>query len=293
VDCGAVGSMNIGLVAKPSAPQVIEVVERVLRAAAGHSFLCEGDIASSLPELPAAVCRVDAATFAREVDLVVVLGGDGTLIHAAGLIRDRVVPILGVNLGRLGFLTETAADELEQRLPMALGGEMRISDRMRLDIVVERGAEPIFSRRVLNDVVLSSTALSRLGEVRICKNGELVSHVRGDGVIIATPTGSTAYALAAGGSILSPELEAVAITPVCPHQLTQRQLVLRSHGELQLSLESADPVFLTCDGQSGQKFLRGDRLRVRRAEVGTRLLLPPDRKYFSLLRSKLHWGGEA
>lgn len=280
----------IGVVLRPGAPQALSGLHEVIRVAAPAQILLLEDGARGVGRAPAGVTLADGATFAARAELVVVLGGDGTLIHAAAQLRDRLTPILGVNLGRVGFLTEISCDEIPALLPQALAGELPHVDRMRLDAVVERAGQSVLSGRVLNDVVLNPQALARIAQYRVRLGGELVTTMRGDGIIVATPTGSTAYSMAAGGSILAPALQAIALTPICPHELSQRPLVVTPDAEIEITLDSDKPVFATLDGQQGIEFVHGDRLVVRRATVGTRLLVVPGRSHFERLRTRLGWG---
>jgi NAD+ kinase len=283
-------SQVVGVVLRPGASQAVSGLFEVRRVAKGAELLVLNDIPLILGELPAGVALGDSETFARCVDLVVVLGGDGTLIHAASQFLDRLVPILGVNLGRVGFLTEISCDQIEEVLPQALDGELPHVDRMRLDVVVERTGKSSLTGRVLNDAVLNPQALARVAQYRVTLAGELVTTMRGDGVIVSTPTGSTAYSMAAGGPILEPSLHAIAITPICPHELSQRPLVVSPDAEVEITLDSDKPVFVTLDGQKGSEFCQGDRLRARRAPVGTRLLVLPQKSHFERLRTRLRWG---
>lgn len=279
----------IGVVLKPGAPEALEDLKTLMRELPNSTLLAEREGHHSLHGLSESVQAVDAARFA-ECDLVVVLGGDGTLIHAATLLREAVVPILGINLGHIGFLTEVTREEMAQAIHMALAGDLPHSDRMRLDVEVRRGDEVLLARRILNDVTAGPPTLARVSSYHVYLNGELINAIRGDGVIVSTPTGSTAYALAAGGSVLTPDLEAVAITPICAHQLTQRPLVIRPRGEIAIRLASEREVFATCDGQTGHPFRKGDEMLVRQAPVPTRILQVPWRPYFQTLRTKLRWG---
>ncbi len=280
----------IGVVLKRGASEAVELFASARRGAPGSHFMVEAEGRNALSEPMPDVEAVDAAAFAARADLVLVFGGDGTLIHAASLITDRLVPIVGVNLGDIGFLTDVSRDELARVLPAALAGELPYVDRMRLDVELVRGSATLLRGRVLNDAVVSLAALARIAKYRIELLGELVTKLRADGVIVATPTGSTAYSMAAGGPILAPSVEAVVVTPICSHALTQRPLVLAPTGEITVTLESASEAFLSLDGQVGQPFLTGDVMRVRHAPVGTRLVSVPWRSYFETLRAKLRWG---
>lgn len=283
----------IGVVLKNGVPEAAETLERVAALYPSCRFLLElpGRAARfAFRDAPPDAETLSVDAFEQSIDLLLVLGGDGTLIHAASLLQERVVPILGVNMGHVGFLTEVPRDEILDVFPRALHEELPFSDRMRLDVEVRRGKNLLLKRRILNDAVVSLKALARIATYRVERDGELVTTIRGDGVIFSTPTGSTAYAMAAGGSVISPYLEAIAITPVCPHQLTQRQLVVRPHREFTCTLESESAVFATLDGQIGHELIQGDRLVVRRAPVPTRILTIPTRTYYQTLRTKLRWG---
>lgn len=228
---------------------------------------------------------------AEQAELMLVLGGDGTLIHAARLLRGRAVPILGVNLGSLGFLTEIPRTELFPRLEEALRGKARLHTRMKLACRLHRGGGVIVEDEVLNDVVINRGALARIADHEVSLDGQFVTTFKSDGVIVATPTGSTAYALAAGGPILHPALEGAVIAPICPHALTQRPFVVRADQVVSIVIRSevAD-IYLTLDGQTGQSLQGGDRLEVWRSESRTVLVGNPHLDYFAILRQKLHWG---
>jgi NAD+ kinase len=227
----------------------------------------------------------------RRAELILVLGGDGTLIHAARMVRGRPVPILGVNLGSLGFLTEVPRSELFVRLPEALTGRARLHTRMKLACRLHRGGKVIVEDEVLNDVVINKGALARIADHEVSLDGQYMTTFKSDGVILATPTGSTAYALAAGGPILHPALECAVVAPICPHALTQRPFVVPGDRVVNVVLRSpvAD-VYLTLDGQTGHALQQGDRLDVWRSPNRTVLVSNPNIDYFGILRQKLHWG---
>ena len=283
---------TIGLVLRPGIGEIHELVSNIHQRWPSLRFCIENQGHHAIKAPPDWITPVDAAAFADESELVLVLGGDGTFIHAASLLKDCVVPILGVNMGHIGFLTEVGRDELIQVLPLALEGGLPHTDRMRLDAELQCANQPSLLCRILNDAVVSLEKFARIATFRVALRDDLITNVRGDGVIVSTPTGSTAYALAAGGSVVSPHLEAIVITPVCPHQLTQRPLIVRPHAEVIITLESDSRVFATFDGQSGREFRQGDTLIVRKAPVPTRVLNVPWRNYFQTLRTKLRWGDE-
>jgi NAD+ kinase len=227
----------------------------------------------------------------RRAELVLVLGGDGTLIQAARMIRGRAVPILGVNLGSLGFLTEVPRSDIFARLTETLAGRARLHTRMKLACRLHRGGKVVLEDEVLNDVVINKGALARIADHEVSLDGQFMTTFKSDGVIIATPTGSTAYALAAGGPILHPALECAVVAPICPHALTQRPFVVPGDQVVNVALRSevAD-VYLTLDGQAGHTMQQGDRLEVWRSPNRTVLVSNPNIDYFGILRQKLHWG---
>lgn len=284
---------RVGVVVKRNVKEALEALRRVHKAARGTPILVEDNGALAQGDVPEGVRVVGRSEFAKVSDLMVVIGGDGTLIHAASLVRDRIVPIVGINLGTVGFLTAVAIDEIERAIPLALEGALPHLDRMRLDVkVTTMMGELVTEKRVLNDVTLTPTVMARLAEYRIVQDGQLVTSLRGDGIIVSTPTGSTAYSMAAGGSIIWPGLNAIAVTPICPHSLTQRPLILDAAGDLDIRLVGKNEVVTTLDGQSSCPFKTGDILSVTVAPVPTRLLSLPGGSFFQTLRTKLHWGSD-
>jgi NAD+ kinase len=235
---------------------------------------------------------VDEAEVGRTADLVVVLGGDGTLIHAAALLGGRPVPILGVNMGSLGFMTEVPQGELYATLELVLAGKAKVSERMKLRVHLHRGgrSERALDAEVLNDVVISKSALSRMAELDTRCSGESITTYKADGVIVATPTGSTAYALAANGPIMYPTMRGVIIAPICPHTLTQRPLVVPDDENIEIILVNDTEVYLTLDGQKGMPLERGDRVQVKQSYNRVLLVRNPKMNFFGILRAKLRWG---
>jgi len=224
-------------------------------------------------------------------DLYVVIGGDGTLLMVARSIAARPRPILGVNLGGLGFLTETGPDEMDERLEEILAGRWNIDRRIGLEVTVRRGARTIMRQMTLNDAVINKGALARIIEIGLAIDREQVTHYKSDGLIISTPTGSTAYSLSAGGPIVHPNLKAFLITPICPHTLSMRPLVVPDDSVAELTLRSGDSeVYLTLDGQVGHPLRSKDRVRVRRSRQPILMIRSPRASYFEVLRHKLHWG---
>jgi NAD+ kinase len=237
------------------------------------------------------VCPWPDSEISTPLDLVVVLGGDGTLLSAIRRIGESEVPILGVNLGGLGFLTEITRDELFPVLENVLNGEFRTHDRVALRGSVIRGKKPVAAFRVLNDAVITKGALARIIDLKTTINGEYVATFRADGLILSTPTGSTAYTLSAGGPIVYPSLKTVIITPICPHTLTNRPIIVPDNVVLRITLESeSEEVFLTLDGQVGFPMEQGDTVEVKKAPGRVLLIESPYKGYFEVLRTKLGWG---
>lgn len=225
-------------------------------------------------------------------DLVIVLGGDGTLLAVARDAGSRRVPVLGVNLGTLGFLAAVGVNELEAALDLLLDGRVAVSERMRLAVRLERdGRDTDVHYLALNDAVITKGALARIIDLDLHANGHEVTTYHGDGLIVSTPTGSTAYSLSAGGPILEPELRAFVLTPICPHTLTQRPLVLPETARLAIRVRSLrGEVKLTVDGQEGIDLAPGDVVHVTRSEHPVQLVVSPFRNRFEVLRTKLRWG---
>jgi NAD+ kinase len=230
-----------------------------------------------------------------EADLIVVLGGDGTLLAMAARIAKagRDIPILGVNFGSLGFLTEIRIDELMPSLESTLSGSAAFEERAMLEADVYRNEARVDSRVVLNDVVFTKGALSRMIELSVSVSGGFVTRVKADGLIVASATGSTAYNLAAGGPIVHPGVDALVLTPIAPHTLTNRPVVIPGHADVEVrphTGDGADDVFVTYDGQSGYTLHEGEFVRVRKSERVLRLVKASTRGYFEVLREKLKWG---
>ena len=231
---------------------------------------------------------VDREDLPSQVDLVIVLGGDGTLLSVTrGAINGT--PILGINMGTLGFLTEHPPESLFPMLHAAIEGRTRTVRRERLLVTVETPGRDLSTHCVLNDAVINKSALARMLDLSVHVNGALVSRFRADGLIIATPTGSTAYNLSAGGPILYPNLEVIVVTPICPHTLTNRPLVLSLDSKVEMRLEKdSEEVWLTLDGQKGFPLSTEDAIRIERCLDPVFLIT--DRSYFQILHRKLKWG---
>jgi len=224
---------------------------------------------------------------------VIVLGGDGTLLSVADCIGSAGVdvPILGVNFGGLGFLTEATLPELYPSLESALSGRARVEERMMLNATTTRAGATLPEHHALNDVVITKAARARMTDLCVSLGDEFVTRVKADGLIVATPTGSTAYNLAAGGPILQPVLDAIVLTPIAPHMLTNRPIVIPAASlvRVQPMMNERDEIYVTFDGQAGYQLEAGDEVRIRRADRRVRLIRPSTRSYFEVLRQKLKW----
>ncbi len=234
---------------------------------------------------------VETDIFQSEADLIVVLGGDGTMISTARLTGDREVLVLGINYGSLGYLTEFRIEEMFDALEKILAGEYEVDSRVMLDIEHRRGGEVLGTGRVLNDVVINKAALARIIEVEVYLNNLFVNSYRADGLIVSTPTGSTAYSLSAGGPILYPSMNALVLTPICPFTLTNRPIVVPDAAEINLRLlNENEGVVITLDGQIGYQMKTDDTVSIRKSRTDFNLVQPPNRNYFDVLRNKLKWG---
>jgi NAD+ kinase len=283
---------KIAIFAKVHDPRCLGVAEELTGwlAERGHSVCVEEHLSQQLKR-PSSAESAESSEIARDADLVVVLGGDGTLIAAARLVGERDVPILAVNLGSLGFLTEITLDELYPSVERCLAGDFEVTERMMLLASVERGGELVELHRVLNDVVINKGALARIVDMETSVNGQYLTTFKADGLIVSTPTGSTGYSLSANGPIIHPALDSISITPICPHTLTNRPLVMASDVRISIKLNSMDEaVYLTLDGQVGVKLVRDDVVQIAKAGHVTRLIQSRTKDYFEVLRTKLKWG---
>lgn len=283
---------KIAIFAKVHDPRCLDVAEELTEwlASRGVTAVVEDHLSQRLRR-PSVATSGKSSEIARDADLVVVLGGDGTLIAAARLVGDHALPILGVNLGSLGFLTEITLDELYPSVERCLLGDYEVSERMMLLASIEREGEVVELHRVLNDVVINKGALARIVDMEASVNGRYLTTFKADGLIVSTPTGSTGYSLSANGPIIHPALECISITPICPHTLTNRPLVMAGDASISIAIDSQDEaVFLTLDGQVGVKLIRGDLVQIRKAPHATRLVQSRSKDYFEVLRTKLKWG---
>lgn len=281
---------RVGVVAKPDAGEARDVVRRLVSwvQSRGLSAVLDKETASLVPEL--AVTAAGRAELPAQVDFLVVLGGDGTLLSVARAVGDLGLPILGVNLGGLGFLTAMTVDEMIPALEAFLAGRLVIEERMLLAARVRREGRPARELFALNDVVIMKSAMSRIIDLSVAVDGQAATAYRADGLIISTPTGSTAYSLSAGGPILFPTMEAVVLTPICSHTLTNRPIVLPADRPIEVTLLTDQEVMLTLDGQVGVGLLERDTVEITRAAARVRLVRLPQKHFFEVLRTKLKWG---
>jgi NAD+ kinase len=229
---------------------------------------------------------------ARKSQLLVVLGGDGTMLRAARYIARHNVPILGINMGSFGYLTEVNLNEMHSTLELILRGKFEVEKRMMLSVAIKHGKTNTHVGHVLNDVVINRGNLSRMIELETAVDGEYLTTYKGDGLIISTPTGSTAYSLSAGGPIVFPGKDLIIINPICPHTLTNRPIIFPEDANLGIILWSKERgATLTLDGQESYSLSSGDAVTIKKSEFVTKLVLSPHRSYWEILRSKLGWGG--
>lgn len=281
---------TIGIISRPRRSNLVVVVPPLLKwlEARGVQALIDEETANCLPDGSKGLPRQRVADASQ---LLLVLGGDGTMLAAARLAAPRGIPILPVNMGSLGFLTSFTLEELHPALDDALEGRFSLSERVMISAELERAGKVIDTQRVLNDVVINKGALARMIELELHIDGAFVCRYRSDGLIIASPTGSTAYSLSAGGPIVHPAVESFVITPICPHTLSDRPLVIRDSSSIVMKLSgNTESVFLTLDGQRGIPLQPTDIVRVSRAKEPLMLIYPPKKSYFEILRSKLKWG---
>jgi len=228
---------------------------------------------------------------AEKADVLLVLGGDGTILSAARLAAERSIPILGVNMGGLGFLTEVRLDHLYPSLERVFANDFVLDERLMLATHIHRHGETVARGIVLNDVVISKGTLARMIDLQVAIGDQFVTNLRGDGLIIGTPTGSTAYSLSAGGPIMNPGVQALMVTPICPHTLTHRPLIVPGNVVIEVTLTSQDEGSMaTLDGQVGVTIVQGDKTVIHASDYRTRLIRFPESHYYEVLRGKLKWG---
>lgn len=279
---------KIGIICKPARTEPLEILKDLMPwlLQKGCDVYVDMDSASKL----------DFEGYSRTeisflVDVMIVLGGDGTMLGVSRLVADKGIPILGINLGSMGFLTEICKNDIHDAIDKMLTDNCVVEERLMLTAKVRRKGEEIADYTVLNDVVINKGALARIMDLETYINGMYVTTFKADGLIISTPTGSTAYSLSAGGPILYPTLDSIVLTPICSHTLTNRPIVLPDNFTIEVILKSiSEDVFLTLDGQVGFSLKVNDIIEINKSEFKTKLLIPQERDYFEVLRKKLKWG---
>jgi len=281
---------NIGIISRPRRSNLSEVVPPLLSwlKDRGIHVAYDQETAGSLAEPSEGRSREQVAAAS---DLLLVLGGDGTLLAAARVAAPRGIPILPINMGSLGFLTSFMLEELYPALEDILASRLTISERVMLRAELQRGDKILDKQTVLNEVVINKGALARMIELELSIDQDFVCRYRADGLIVASPTGSTAYSLSAGGPIVHPSVESFIITPICPHTLSDRPVVVGDNSIIEVKLSAGtESVFLTLDGQKGIPLQATDRVRISRAQQLLKLIQTPNKSYFEILRNKLKWG---
>jgi NAD+ kinase len=277
--------MNIGIICKNKSEDILPDLIGWLKGKGSEVYM-EEDFAENLPVKGCAPHEM--ASF---VEMVVVLGGDGTMLRAARLMAEKDVSLVGVNLGGLGFITEVSKEDLYDTLEKVLKGDYRKEKRIMLHAQVIRGGKKTADFTALNDIVISKGTLARLIDLQTIVDDTHVNLFKADGIIVATPTGSTAYSLSAGGPILHPSLRGIIITPICPHTLTNRPIVLSDEVKIEIALRSeSEGVYLTYDGQEGFSIEKDDVVSIEKSFFATKLVVPKKSNHFKVLREKLKWG---
>jgi len=279
---------NVGLIVKRESRQALAIARELGAwiSSRGLVAMAEGDVAREIAAQPLAI-----EDLVRRAELIVVLGGDGTLLAIARLIGERETPILGINLGGLGFLTVITRDELYPTLERVLAGDFQTERRVQIAAEMVRADEVIASFLALNDAVLNKGAIARILDFEVYVDGKFVANYKSDGLIVSTPTGSTAYSLAAGGPVVAPSVQAFIITPICGHTLTHRPIVLSDSVKIEVVVKSQrESSYLTVDGQVGIAARSEDIVRMKKASSWVELVQPAQTNYFEILRKKLKWG---
>ena len=289
---GGEKAKKIGVFCKPKAPSATDILGRLipwLRKQNYHIFLDTGT-AAIINE----TSSYERREISQQADLLIVLGGDGTLLSVARAAHPHNIPILAVNLGSLGFLAEISIDELYPTLENILAGKFEIENRMLLNACIWRNGEKVEDHNVLNDVVINKGAVARVINLQVLVNGQYMTSYRADGLIIATPTGSTAYSLSAGGPIIHPSMHTLVLSPICPFTLTNRSILIPDQSIIQVKLAAEyDDVRVTLDGQEGYDMRAGDILEIKKTKTSLQLIRGPNKNYYQILRDKLHWGSQS
>lgn len=279
---------KIGIICKPGRPEPREILRDLLPWLKNRGHQVFVDEQTAAPLNIDGYSRDEIASWA---EVVFVLGGDGTMLGVSRLVAPRGIPILGINLGSMGFITECSREEVREAVERVLAGSCVVEERLMLNAAVRREGRTISSYTVLNDVVVNKGALARIIDMETFINGTYVTTFKADGLIISTPTGSTAYSLSAGGPIIYPTLDSFVLTPICSHTLTNRPIVLHHDVRIEVVIKApSEDVYLTMDGQVGFPLRTEDVIELSGAQCKTRLLVPAGRDYYKLLRTKLKWG---
>jgi NAD+ kinase len=281
---------KVGIISRPRRSNLAVVVPPLLHwlEARGIQILYDTETAGALHDSSKGLTREQVA---ENSELLLVLGGDGTLLAAARVAAPLGIPILPINMGSLGFLTSFKLEEMYPALEETLAGRLPSSERVMLDVELEREGQIIEQQTVANEAVVNKGALARMIDLELLIDSEFVCRYRVDGLIVATPTGSTAYSLSAGGPIVHPSVESWIITPICPHTLSDRPVVIRDSSVVDIHLSAGtESVFLTLDGQTGIPMQSADKVRMKRAPGRLKLIQPQKKSYFEILHSKLKWG---
>lgn len=286
---------RVGVVVKPNQPEALKTTRHLVEWLHEHGIKLIGtpelDRDRIEAETGCTIEIVEQEKLAACVDLIVVLGGDGTMIATSRMMGDYDVPVLGINYGTLGYLAEFRVEEMFAALESLLTGDYRIDTRVRLAVDLIREEEMLMHSRALNDVVINKSALARIIEIEARMDGHLISGFRADGLIISTPTGSTAYNLSAGGPVIYPSMNALVITPICPFTLSDRPIVVPDDALIELRLRTPkEEVVLTLDGQVGVPIHPEHRVLIRKSRTTFKIVQPKNRNYFEVLREKLRWG---
>lgn len=281
--------MRIGIIAKSNIEEPVEITKKLSKwlKKKGVEVYVEKELGGKIRH-PNSVDQIDIPEL---VDVILVFGGDGTFLGVARIACKHGTPILGINLGGLGFLTEVTVDELYPMMERIISGDYEVEERQMLLTSIRRGKKNIGKYEVLNDVVINKGVVARIIDLPIYIEGSHVTTYRADGIILSTPTGSTAYSLSAGGPIVHPKIPVTIITPICPHTLTNRPLVVSSEMKVEIKVTTQEPdTYLTLDGQIGVRLKAGDVVEVRRTDTSVKLIKSPFRDFFTILKTKLMWG---
>ena len=283
--------LTVGILANPKMAGALHALRALQTALDARGCRCVLDLQTAA--MAGEAGGIPACEFTIRVDLAAVLGGDGTMLDAVSRLGDFAKPVAGINIGRLGFLTSCTDAEVDGFAAAVSEGRFTTSVRSLLEATIFHGERVGLSFVALNEVALARGETGRLVAVRASVNGELLNHYRADGLVVATPTGSTAYSLSAGGPLIEPAAAVFVITPICPHSLSQRSLVLADDAEVEIAPEAADsgPMLFTADGRDSTRIESGDRIKVRKSTRSLHLLLLEDRSFYQALRQKLLWQG--